>query len=98
MIFAGSAAFSCSNRSSSIMAASFENTLKFTPPGRTVAPRGALAPDEMRKAVSGSTVLISPAAVTRLEVLQPDPLALGNAVGVDVLLYEIENLFSGREP
>src|SRR5262245_7675127 len=45
MILAGWVAFPSSNRSSSISVAYFENTLKLTPPGRTVAPRGALAPD-----------------------------------------------------
>src|SRR5262249_51637107 len=45
MILVGWVAFPSSNRSSSISVACFENTLKLTPPGRTVAPRGALAPD-----------------------------------------------------
>src|SRR5215831_7317102 len=40
----GSVASALPNRSSSIVQASFENTLKFTPPSLAVAPRGALAP------------------------------------------------------
>ena len=38
------ASFSSSNNNSSINTAFFEKTLKLTPPGKTVAPRGALAP------------------------------------------------------
>src|SRR6516225_5486868 len=44
-------AIASSNSSSSTRAASFENTLKLTPPSRTVAPSGALAPDLRRPAL-----------------------------------------------
>jgi hypothetical protein len=44
MTLAGHVALSSSNRRSSIRVALFEKTLKLTPPGQTVAPRGALAP------------------------------------------------------
>ena len=44
------------------MTACFENTLKLTPPGRTVAPRGALAPD-----VTSRLVIVSVMPIFRAE-------------------------------
>src|SRR6516164_7583027 len=49
MIVAGSLACSSLNRRSSSISACFENTLKFTPPKRTVAPRGAGTPRVMSR-------------------------------------------------
>src|SRR5215471_5115323 len=61
MILVGWVAFPSSNKSSSISVARFENTLKLTPPGRTVAPRGALAPDvTTRLLMTGSCSLAWP--------------------------------------
>src|SRR5262249_22008207 len=48
MTLAGLTAFASSNRSNSTRTASFENTLKLTPPSQTVAPSGALVPDFTR--------------------------------------------------
>jgi hypothetical protein len=58
MILAGCVAFSSSNSSSSSSTACFENTLKLTPPGRTVAPRGALAPDVTSRVLTGRIMLV----------------------------------------
>ena len=58
-------------------------------------PRGA-ALEELR---SLALVQLQAAGVTRIEVVQPEALAFGNAERVDVLPYEVANFFSrhGRE-